>query len=45
VATTVLLGTQWIKAAPGSKFKLDYVITENAADKNVPVTHKLQPFS
>jgi len=45
VATTVLLGTQWIKAPAGSRFKLDYVVTENVADKNVPVTHKLVPFS
>jgi branched-chain amino acid transport system substrate-binding protein len=45
VATTVLLGTQWVKAPAGSRFKLDYVITENASDKNVPVTHKLNPYA
>jgi branched-chain amino acid transport system substrate-binding protein len=45
VATTVLLGTQWVKAAPGSKFPLELVITENAADRNVPVSRKLVPYS
>jgi branched-chain amino acid transport system substrate-binding protein len=40
-----IIGSQWIKAPAGSKFKLDYVITENATDPNVPVTAKLLPFS
>ena len=45
VSATPLIGTQWIKAAPGSKHKYDYVITENAADPNVPVAAKLLPFA
>jgi len=40
-----LIGTQWVKAPAGSKFKLDYVITENATDSNVPVQAKLLPYS
>jgi branched-chain amino acid transport system substrate-binding protein len=40
-----IIGTQWVKAAEGSKFKFDYVITENATDPNVPVAAKLQPYN
>ena len=40
-----IIGTQWVKAPPGSKFKLDYVVTENATDPNVPVSAKLVPFN
>ena len=40
-----IIGAQWVKAPAGSKFKLDYVITENATDKNVPVSAKLIPFN
>jgi len=45
VATAPIIGTQWVKAKAGSKFKLDYVITDNADDKNVPVSAKLIPYS
>lgn len=40
-----IIGTQWVKAPAGSKFKLDYVITENATDPSVPVGAKLIPYS
>ena len=40
-----IIGTQWIKAAEGSKFPLDYVVTENVTDPNVPVGAKLLPYS
>jgi branched-chain amino acid transport system substrate-binding protein len=40
-----IIGAQWVKAPAGSKFKLNYVITENATDKNVPVSAKLIPFN
>ena len=39
---TPIIGSQWVKAKPGSKFKLDCVITENATDRDVPVSAKLQ---
>lgn len=43
VASGPIVGAQWIKGT--GKFKLDYVITENATDPNVPVTHKLLPYN
>ena len=45
VATGPIIGTQWVKAAPGSKFKLDYVVTEHATDPNVPVGARLLPYA
>ena len=45
VAAGPIIGTQWVKAPAGSKFKLDYVVTENATDTNVPVASKLIPFN
>ena len=45
IATSPILGMQWVKADAGSKFKLKQVVTENAGDPNVPVTHKLIPYS
>jgi branched-chain amino acid transport system substrate-binding protein len=42
---TDIIGSQWVKAKPGGKFKLDMVITENANDKNVPVQAQLQPYN
>jgi branched-chain amino acid transport system substrate-binding protein len=40
-----IIGTQWAPAAEGSKFKFDYVVTENATDPNVPVGAKLVPYN
>lgn len=45
VATAPLIGTQWVKAPAGAKYKYDYVITENAADPKVPVSTKLISYS
>ena len=45
VASGPIIGTQWVKAPAGSKYKLDYVVTENATDPNVPVGAKLLPYS
>jgi branched-chain amino acid transport system substrate-binding protein len=45
VATTNLLGGQWIKAKPDSKYKVDMVIVDHAGDPNVPIGAKLQPYS
>jgi branched-chain amino acid transport system substrate-binding protein len=45
VSAGPIIGSQWVKAPAGSKFKLDYVITDNATDRNVPVQTKLLPFS
>ncbi|MGG6898741.1 ABC transporter substrate-binding protein [Rhizobium sp. BR 315] len=40
-----IIGTQWVKAPEGSRFKFDYVLTENVTDPNVPVRAKLLPYS
>ncbi|RWE73737.1 ABC transporter substrate-binding protein [Mesorhizobium sp.] len=40
-----IIGTQWVAAKEGSKFPLDYVVTENATDPKVPVGAKLQPYN
>jgi branched-chain amino acid transport system substrate-binding protein len=40
-----LIGAQWIQAKPGSKYKLDLVVVDNAGDSNVPIGAKLQPYS
>lgn len=40
-----IIGTQWVKGADGSKFPLDYVVTENVTDPNVPVGAKLIPYN
>jgi len=45
VSATPLIGTQWVKAPAGSKYKFDYVVTDNAGDPNVPVAAKLKPFA
>ncbi len=41
---TDIIGSQWVKTKPGSKFKLDLVITENANDRSVPVQAQLKPY-
>jgi branched-chain amino acid transport system substrate-binding protein len=40
-----ILGTQWVKAPTGSRFPLDYPVTENATDPNVPIQAKLRRFT
>jgi branched-chain amino acid transport system substrate-binding protein len=42
---TDIIGSQWVKAKPGGKFKLDMVITENANDRNVAVQAQLKPYN
>jgi branched-chain amino acid transport system substrate-binding protein len=45
VSPTAMIGAQWVKAPAGSKWKLDYVLTENVADKSIPVSAKVKPYS
>ncbi len=45
VCPTPLIGAQWIKAKPGSKYKLDLVVVDNADDSNVPIGAKLRPYA
>ena len=40
-----IIPTLMDSAAAGSKFKLDYVVTENATDPSVPVWAKLLPYN
>ena len=44
VATTPIIGCQWIKAAHGP-FKLDNVVVSNADDRKVPIGAKLKPYN
>ena len=41
----VFAGTQWVTAKPGSKFKLNMVVTDNADDPNIPIGAKLVPYN
>lgn len=45
VAPGPIIGTQWVRAPEGSKFKFDYVVTENATDPNVPIQAALLPYN
>jgi branched-chain amino acid transport system substrate-binding protein len=44
VATTGLVGTQWVNAAAGSKFPFALNVTSNVLIPAVPVTATLQPY-
>jgi branched-chain amino acid transport system substrate-binding protein len=41
----IFAGTQWVNAKPGSKFKLDMVVTDNADDPQVSVGGSLVPYN
>jgi len=43
VVSTPIIGGQWKSGA--SKWPIDFVICENAADANVPVASQLKPYS
>lgn len=43
-AATPLIGAQWVKAPPGSKFPLAWVTVDSAEDRNVPVQRKPVPY-
>ncbi|HEX6019948.1 MAG TPA: ABC transporter substrate-binding protein [Burkholderiaceae bacterium] len=43
-ATRPMIGAQWVKTPPGSKFPLDWVTVNNAQDPNVPVQRKPVPY-
>jgi len=45
VSPTNMIGAQWVKAPSGSKFKYDYVLTENVSDASIPVAGKPAPYS
>ncbi len=45
VSETPIIGSQWVKAPAGSKFKFDLVIVDHATDENVPIAAKLEPYN
>jgi branched-chain amino acid transport system substrate-binding protein len=45
VSPSPIIGCQWVKAKPGSKFKLDLPITEHADDPKVPIAAALRPYN
>lgn len=45
VSPTNMIGAQWVKPPAGSKFKYEYVLTENVSDPAIPVSAKVQPYS
>lgn len=45
VSPTNMIGAQWVKAPAGSKFKYDYVLTENVSDAAVPIVGKPTSYS
>lgn len=45
VAITPIIGSQWVKAKPGSRFKLDFPTVEHACDPRVPIQAKLLPYA
>lgn len=45
VASGPIIGTQWVKAPDDSLYSLDFVVTENVTDPNVPVGGKLIAYN
>lgn len=45
VSPTNMIGAQWVKAPAGSKFKYDYVLTENVSDSAVPISGKPKSYA
>jgi branched-chain amino acid transport system substrate-binding protein len=43
VVSTPIIGGQWKQGV--SKWPIDFVICENAADPNVPIASTLQPYT
>lgn len=44
VSSVPMIGAQWVKPPAGSKYKYEYVITENVSDPKIPVAAKLKPY-
>jgi branched-chain amino acid transport system substrate-binding protein len=45
VVATPVIGGQWVAAAPGSKYKLEFVLCENSSDPKIPIAAKLQAYA
>jgi len=44
VATTPIIGGQWVPQPKGSKFPLDFVLCEHSGDPHVPIQARLKPY-
>lgn len=44
VVTAPILGSQWVAAPSGSKYKVELVVCENSSDPNVPVASQMRPY-
>lgn len=44
-SVTPEIGSQWIKAPSGPKYKLDVVTFEHTNDPNVPIQQKFKPYN
>jgi branched-chain amino acid transport system substrate-binding protein len=45
VCSMPMIGAQWVKPPAGSKYKYEYVITDNAGDPKVPVGTKPRQYA
>ena len=45
VATAPIIGSQWVKAKPGGRFKLSFPTVEHADDPKVAIQAKLLPYA
>ncbi len=45
VATAPIIGSQWVKSKPGSRFKLSFPTVEHACDPKVAIQAKLLPYA
>ena len=45
VSATPIIGSQWVKAKAGSRFKLALPLTEHADDPSVPIGAQLLPYN
>ena len=45
VATAPIIGCQWVRSAPGSRYALDLRVVEHACDPKVPVQTRLVPYA
>ncbi|MBU6441474.1 MAG: ABC transporter substrate-binding protein [Betaproteobacteria bacterium] len=45
VATAPIIGCQWVKSKPGSRYALDLLVVEHACDPKVPVQTRLLPYA
>jgi branched-chain amino acid transport system substrate-binding protein len=45
VVTTPVMGAQWVKSAPTSRYPVELVVCDNITDLRVPIGGQLQPYA